>query len=378
MSIKLGIAVDALSPNLTGIGLYCRELVWRLPSQPEIESLSLWRGNDRIRDAEALLAGRKPVLDTSIKVRNWLLRRAKKAGLVADSAMWPRRHGVALFHGPNFMLPAWVEGGIITVHDLSVFLFPETHPAARIRSFERDFAVSLNRARHIITPSQTVKRELVQFAGLDEAMISAVPMGVGEAFAPVGDHDLRHSLAQLGLPDTGYGLVLAALEPRKRIDRIIEAWRILPDGLRRRYPLVIAGAAGWENEDLKNRITQAVSDGWAISLGYVDETLLPALYSGARLFAYPSMYEGFGMPPVEAMACGIPVAVANCSCLPEISGQAAVLIDPEDIEGTARLLAEALTDEAWRVLAAARGFKVAERLTWDRCVRETLEAYARA
>lgn len=378
MTLNLGLAVDALSPGLTGIGRYCWELASRLPHRPEIGKLTFWRGNDQILQPECLLRGDAPALTPSARLRRWGLRRARNAGLLDESALWPRRHGVELFHGPNFMLPQWVESGVITVHDLSVFLFPETHPVARVKAFERDFQNSLGRARRIVTPSQTVRQELADFAGIEPGLITAIPMGVSEAFAPVGASVLQTTLARLGLPQDGYGLTLAALEPRKRIDRLLAAWKILPNNLRTRYPLVIAGASGWNNTALQAQIGKAVAEGWAIALGYVGDADLPALYSGARLFTYPSMYEGFGLPPIEAMACGIPVAVANCSCLPEISSGAAALIDPEDIEGSASLLAHALTDEAWRTLTIDRGFAVASRYSWEGCISETVKLYAHA
>jgi alpha-1,3-rhamnosyl/mannosyltransferase len=219
---------------------------------------------------------------------------------------------------------------------------------------------------------------VAQFAGIDLGMISAVPMGVGPAFAPVNGEDLQRLLLGLNLPVTGYGLALAALEPRKRIDRLIMAWRLMPDELRYRYPLVIAGAPGWKHERLMEEIASAVDEGWLISLGYVSEASLPALYSGARLFGYPSLYEGFGMPPIEAMACGVPVAVANSSCLPEVTKGAAMLIDPEDLEGTAEALAIGLTDNAWRAAAISRGLKVASSLTWQSCIAETIDIYVKA
>ncbi|NBW74167.1 MAG: glycosyltransferase family 1 protein [Sphingomonadaceae bacterium] len=378
MILNLGLAVDALSPALTGIGRYCWELVSRVPGQPEIESATYWRGNDRILHPERLLRGNRSSLTPRARFRRWGLRRIRSAGLIGDSALWPRRHGVQLFHGPNFMLPPWVESGVITVHDLSVFLLPETHPAARIQAFEHSFRDSLERARRIITPSQTIRRELAEFAGIAPDLISVVPMGVSRAFAPVYHEDRRAILARLGLPEGGYALTLATLEPRKRIDRLLDAWRILPEGLRLRFPLAIAGASGWENAALQERIGEAVAEGWAIALGYVDDADLPALYSGAHAFIYPSMYEGFGMPPIEAMACGVPVAVANCSCLPEISSGAAALINPEDPESTAASLAEVLTDEVWRASAVERGFEVAASYSWERCISETVAVYSLA
>lgn len=349
-----------------------------MPGRPEIEQASFWSGNDRIVHPEWLVRGERSGLTTGARLRRWGLRRIRNAGLIADSALWLRRHGAQVFHGPNFMLPPWVESGVITVHDLSVFLFPETHPTARIRAFEHGFRDSLERARRIITPSQTISRELAGYAGIAPDLISTVPMGVSGAFAPVCHEARQAILARLGLPEGGYALTLATLEPRKRIDRLLDAWRVLPDNLRKRFPLAIAGASGWKNDALQEQISKAVAEGWAIALGYVDDADLPALYSGAHAFIYPSLYEGFGMPPIEAMACGVPVAVANCSCLPETSGGAAALFDPEDPEGAAAALTAVLTDELWRTDAVERGFQVAAGYSWERCISETIAVYAQA
>ncbi len=378
MTISIGLAVDALSPSLTGVGRYCWELASRLHDEPDIGCVTYWRGNEQILHPAQLLRGEGLGLRPYTRLRRWALRRARNMGVLNESALWPKHHGVELFHGPNFMLPRWVESGVITVHDLSVFLFPETHPVARIRAFEQDFKDSLSRARRIITPSQAIRRELAEFAGIDLGLITAIPMGVHGAFAPVRESELQAVLTRLRLPKDGYGLTLATLEPRKRIDLLLAAWRVLPDNLRTRYPLVIAGASGWKNASLRAQIDEAVAEGWAIFLGYVADTDLPALYSGARLFAYPSIYEGFGLPPIEAMACGVPVVVANCSCLPEITGGAAALIAPEDIEGTAVKLANALVDDAWRALAIDLGLKVASGYSWERCIRKTVALYEQA
>ena len=172
-----------------------------------------------------------------------------------------------------------------------------------------------------------------------------------------------------------YGLCISTLEPRKKILEFCLAWRRLPEDLRREFPLVLAGGSGWENEAIHNAIETGVAEGWLRHLGFVEEAMLPALYAGAALFVYPSIYEGFGLPPIEAMASGVPVIVSNRSCLPEVCGAAARYIDPDDEEDFASALLDSLEDAGWRSRAARMGLERASEFSWDRCVNETLAVY---
>ncbi|WP_245647710.1 glycosyltransferase family 4 protein [Novosphingobium lentum] len=372
------MAVDALGPELTGVGRYCWELTSRLPHFSGVESMSFWRGFDAVPDPACLL---QPASSSGRRKFGWR-RRAKRVavrlGLRSRTADWPKMAGIDVFHGPNFMLPPWVERGVMTIHDLSVFRYPETHPPARIAAYEREFQSSLGRCTHIITPTQTVCDEVMAFTGMGAHMVSAVHMGVGGHFEPWPAARRNPVLTRLGLPATGYGLTISALEPRKRIDRLLEAWRGLDPALRRTVPLVIAGASGWNNDGLRGAIASAASEGWVIPLGYVAEGDLPAIYSGATLFIYPSLYEGFGLPPIEAMASGVPTIVANTSCLPEVTGGAAMLVDPDDRAGFTTALERGMLDEAWRSGAILRGLAVASAYSWEECVEKTLEVYRRS
>ena len=366
--IHVGLSVDALTPELTGVGRYCWELASGIAHAPGIGKLSFWRGRDRLRDPALLLDPATARLGKhwNIKAR----RIAQRLGVLR-----PQHAGIDIFHGPNFMLPPWVERGVITVHDLSVFRHPETHPEARVAIYERDFESSLARHAHIITPSNTVREEVIAFTGVDAARVTAVHMGVAGHLHAVPAEVRNPTLQRLGLPTSGYGLTISALEPRKRIDRLLEAWRALPLALRSRFPLVIAGAAGWSNQALQAAIQQGAREGWVIPLGFVAEADLAALYSGAALFVYPSLYEGFGLPPVEAMACGVPVVVANASCLPEVTAGAAMLVDPDDVPGFAAGLQRGLEDAAWRQGAIEKGLAVAAGYSWERCLTRTAEVY---
>jgi alpha-1,3-rhamnosyl/mannosyltransferase len=282
-----------------------------------------------------------------------------------------------ILHSPNYLLPDWAEGGIITVHDLSVFRYPETHPAERIASFEARFQTSLDRAQHLIVDCETIRREVIEFTGLKPSQVTAIPLGISPSFRPVSMEDRIPVLRSYGLPLGGYGLTLAALEPRKRIDRLMVAWRSLPKGVRNQFPLVVAGAAGWKNEALQQELDRGAGEGWLIPLGFVPEADLPSVYAGARIFAFPSLYEGFGLPPLEAMATGVPTIVASQSCLPEVTRGAAMEVNPDDVEGFAQSIQRALEDNGWRSRAIIDSIEVARSYTWDKCIDNTVDLYER-
>jgi alpha-1,3-rhamnosyl/mannosyltransferase len=170
-------------------------------------------------------------------------------------------------------------------------------------------------------------------------------------------------------------LALATLEPRKNLTRLLDAYEQLDATLRKRYPLVLAGAMGWHADRIVQRIDALVARGEAIKLGYVSEELLPRLLAGARAMAFPSIYEGFGLPPLEAMAAGVPVVASSASSIPEVTGEAALLVAPEDTDGLREALDRALTDTAWRDEAIARGLQRARRFSWQRCVDATVNVY---
>lgn len=364
--MRVVLAVDALSPQLTGIGRYCWELARRLPADPAVRSVEFYVGTERIADPASLLLSRDRAPQRFRKLSG-LLRKARRRQKVIPVA--------DVVHGPNYHLPNWAENGVVTIHDLSVIKFPEMHPAERVLQFEREFQRTLDRASQIITDCETIRREVVQLAGVAETRVTAVPLGIGPEFAPLSPAERRPVLGRYGLPLTGYGLTVSSLEPRKRIDRLILAWSELPRPLRDMYPLVIAGAKGWHNDRLHSMIADGEAEGWIIPLGFVPDADLPAVYAGASLFVYPSIYEGFGLPPLEAMASGVPTIVAAASCLPEVMKGGAKLVQPEDIDDFATAIAEALENAEWRSEAASRGIQVAGSYSWQDCVNQTVQVY---
>lgn len=351
------LCVDALEPRPGGIGRYTWELCKGLPGR--VTKVSFFGRNRLIDDPVRLLRG-EPMSRRRNRVRRWWDRRSLRSSIV---------------HGPNYFLPAFAETGIITVHDLSVFRYPETHPVERVLAFEREFLSSLARAAHVLTDTETVRDELIGMFSVRPERVTAVPLGVDPSFRPHLIEEVSPALEGWGLASKRYGLCVSALEPRKKILELLLAWRQLPSTIRDIYPLVLCGGAGWRNDRLHEQIQIGVAEGWLQHLGFVDENLLPQLYAGAALFVYPSVYEGFGLPPVEAMASGVPVLVSSRSCLPEVCGDAARYLDPDDDRGFATALADALTDRDWQAESAQLGTARARRFSWERCIDGTVEVY---
>lgn len=363
--VNIDLGVEALAPQLTGIGRYTLELMRGLQSCPDINQLRTIYDRQPLADAECLLRGPAPYRG----------KRNSKWTRFAGAARSMLESRKRLYHGPNFMLPANVEHGIITVHDLSVYKFPEMHPPERIAHFQRDFSRSLNQASHIITDTETVRQELLEFATISQDRITAVHLGVNRAYRPDRKTDGSVDYQTYGLEPGNYILLVATLEPRKRIDAALTAFHLLPESMKKRYPLVLAGATGWQNEALHEMMGRDEAKGYVHFLGFVPEDQLPGIYSGARLFLYPSIYEGFGLPPIEAMASGVPVIVSNRSCLPEVTCGAAMMIDPDDSNAFAAAIARGLEDNAWRTAAIDLGLKVAAGYSWDQCVANTVQVY---
>ena len=360
--MQVTLCVDALEPQLAGIGRYTWELCKGIGRDARI-SAAFFAHNQLITEPfDLLVEGRS---------------RTPRRRLVRDYRSWQARRRLrgSLVHAPNFFLPHDAETGVITIHDLSVFRYPELHPAARVHHFEKSLQRSIDKAEHLITDCHTIRQEVLEFAGVASERVTVVPLGLSDTFRPIAPKEREPVLKRYGLPLSGYGLTLSTLEPRKRIDRLLSAWSRVPGALRDRCPLVICGGSGWNNEALHAKIDDAVREGWVISLGFVPEADLPAIYSGASTFAYPSVYEGFGLPPLEAMACGVPTIVATGSCLPEVTKGAAFEVDPDDIDGFALLIARVLQDDQWRNQAISAGIQVASGYTWARCVDETVAVY---
>ena len=301
---------------------------------------------------------------------------------------YARRRGFALFHGTNYDVPLW--GGrpsVLTVHDLSTLLHPETHEPRRVRRARRRLPLMSRRATMIVTPTEAVRREVCATLGVEASKVAVVPEAPRAVFRPLPAAESRARLARLGVGDADFLLAVGTVEPRKNLGTLLRAFervvagelkvaasRSRPAGLR----LVVAGARGWLTEELFARLDAWPARGRVLFTGYVPDADLRALYSSCAAFVYPSRYEGFGLPPLEAMACGAPVLMSRIPALAEWGGAAARLFDPTDADDLARALVEVVGDEAARRRLAEAGLRHAAGFTWERAARLTLEVYDEA
>jgi alpha-1,3-rhamnosyl/mannosyltransferase len=371
------LAVDPIVPTLTGIGRYTWELTQRLPPLAGIDDLRFfgfgrWIENpgDLLSVGPATSAVRQKLAASQLAV--WLY------GHVAPLISWNSLRGFNdyLYHSPNFFLPPFAGLRVATFHDLSVYRYPEFHPPARVTFMRREIPKALRRANHIIAVSQFVAGEITNYLDFPSERISVVPNGVSASYHPCPAEMLRSKLSEYTLEPGRYALCVSTIEPRKNITILLEAYARLPSSLRQRYPLVLCGDKGWRSEVTHDAIDRAQRAGWLIYLGFTPEGDLPLLYAGARLFAFPSLHEGFGLPVLEAMACGIPVVASNRSAIPEVTQDAALLVEPQERDALTEALRQGLQDKIWRERAIQRGLQCAKACTWDACAARTRDVYA--
>lgn len=380
VAIDLILGADSICAPLTGIGRYALELARGLPQHPGVERLRYFSMGRWLALPQLLAAEASTVPAPRSSLRNRLA--GNRAAVHAFRLLMPqlqrmrlKGQGDALYHSPNFFLPPFSGRTVTTVHDLSHHIYPEFHPPARIDYMRRMLPDSLKRASHVITVSESARQDLITHFAHPPERITAIPLGANPAFRPHSAAELAPVLARWGLQAQRYSLYVGTIEPRKNLDRLLDAYESLPEALRRQYPLVMAGSPGWRSEDTHARMARAASTGWLHYLRYAAQADLPALYAGARLFVYPSLYEGFGLPVLEAMASGVPVVTSNVSSLPEVVGDAALSIAPEDTDALIAALDQGLQDEAWRMQARHAGLQRARQFNWQRCIDSTVQVY---
>ena len=282
-----------------------------------------------------------------------------------------------LLHGPSFTLPPSFAPSLLTVHDLSFLRYPEGAFPPLVAWLSKSVPRSLNRARHVLADSQNTRIDLIELMDVSPERITVIGAGVDERFRPVTDPArLAQVRARHRLPDR-FILGISTLEPRKNFTGLIAAFNQLAAGqpAAADVHLVIAGGKGWLYEPIfATAETSPVRDRIHFA-GFVADEDLPALYSLAEMLAFPSHYEGFGIPVLESMACATPVVCADNSSLPEVAGEAALLIDAADVEGLAHAMGRLLVETSLREGLIARGLAQVKRFTWENAARRLLAVY---
>jgi glycosyltransferase involved in cell wall biosynthesis len=314
-----------------------------------------------------------PTYSARLPRKRWRLRAALSyfGGPSMDRALGD----VHLFHATEHLLPKLTRArSVFTLHDTAYLLFPEYHlPRNRIylRAMMPRF---LERADRVIAVSENTRRDALRLYRLDPGKIEVIPEGVDARFRPEVDDTIVSAVRRrYDLPER-FILCISTIEPRKNLTTLLEAYA----ALRHDHPdvrLVIVGGKGWLFERFFERLRSLGLEGEVVLTGYVPDEDVPALLNAAELFAFPSEFEGFGLPPLEAMACGVPVVCSNAASLPEVVGEAGVLLPPRDVAAWVEALGRLLDDAQLREDLRARGLERASRFTWDAAARRTLDVY---
>jgi glycosyltransferase involved in cell wall biosynthesis len=289
-----------------------------------------------------------------------------------------RRYRLDLLHSPHYTVPLALEcPSVVTIHDMTFFLFPRSHQLYRRLFFRAMIPRAARRANAIITPSVSTRTDLLRLLGVAENRVRVVLHGVTPDFRPILDCSAsRELLARYGI-QTPYLLYVGNLEPRKNLPRLLRAFgELLQEEIS--AWLVLVGTRGWMNTPIGETVRTLRLGERVRFTGYVEQEDLPTLYSRAAGFVYPSLYEGFGFPVLEAMACGVPVVTSNTSSMAEIAGEAALLVDPFDASALAQALGKVLRDPRLAGDLGRRGLARAREFTWSRTATGTLEVYREA
>lgn len=361
MSSSPRIAVDlrALVGRPTGIGFFTLELLTALARLGGATYLGLSHAQTS-RDEALRAAG----ID--------LEHTAAPLGVIWQQWVLPRRiekSDIDLLWSPLITLPIRLsKPGVVTIHDLTALLYPESHTIKVRLSIMPFLSKTVERARRIVVDSKATADDMVFHFPESAPKLDVVYPGVGEEFHPATAEEVAEIRSEIGCPD-GYILNVGTLEPRKNIPALLDAWEALRRQEKNTPPLVVSGGAGWHSRGVIRRMERLRPLG-VHYLGRTDRAQLIRLFQGARAFVYPSLYEGFGLPPLEAMACGVPTVTSNRSSLIEVAGAAALTADPGDPQELAVALRRLLEDRSLADEIGQRGRERAAGFRWDRAARQ--------
>ncbi len=367
--MRIGIDYTAAVRQGAGIGRFCRGLIGALAELDHSNDYVVWSGGRGAAEPHWPPNYRRLTLPLSDRHLALIWQRLR----LPLPVEWITGR-LDLYHSPDFVLPPVRRARtLLTVHDLSFMRHPECSSPALYDYLINAVPRSVAQADLVLADSAHTQRDVIELLGVPAERTRVVYAGLEPSFRPVPDGPARQAaLARYGI-EPPYVLGVGTLQPRKNFARLIAAFRLARERHQLPHRLVIAGGRGWLYDDI---LVAAREAGDAVLLaGYVDDSDLPALYSAADLFAFPSLYEGFGIPLLEAMGCGTPVLTAQASSLPEVAGDAALLVEPTDIEAIAAGLWRLLSDEALRQQLLRRGQERIQRYTWAAAARELLAAY---
>lgn len=390
--MKVILATDPIFWPLTGIGKYTFELAKRFSVDPKLSSIRFfnmgrWQdsidiqkfGNKNIGESTGTNLVQKSIgllrkslsnSETAVKIYSHVTPYLYQRRLKPFSVDY-------IYHSPNFMLPRFDGKKVATFHDLSILKYPEFHPESRVSFLRPEIIKAARNADHIITDSEAVRQEVIEYFAKSAEEVTAIPLASSLCSEPSEASFLEGFLRSHKLLKREFFLFVSSIEPRKNIDRILDAYELLPSSFKKTYPLVLTGSSGWKSEGILKRISLLSEAGMVRYLGYTNDEELAYLYYSAGALVFPSIYEGFGLPIIEAQAMGVPVVTSNLSCMPEVAGEAALFVDPYDVDAISVALEQVMLDKNLRKKLKAVGLKNARQYTWDKTAAKTMAVYSR-
>ncbi len=367
------IGINALSAeNRSGTGRYATELVRHLARLDSQNDYTIFLHDDSplcktLRGVENVHLSRQP-------------RRSRLTRIIWEQVRLPKliaRKHLEVFHAPAFVLPGRCAARMVTtVHDLVFMRYPETFGYFRRNYFHWAIPRSAYRAARVIADSEATRRDLVDLFGVTAERIAVVPLGVGaEYFEPAPPEAVEQARALFPLPER-YILTVGTIEPRKNLVRLLDAYAAVRKRLKTDTPaLVLVGRKGWKYGEVFSRIAELQLGGDVVWSDFLPDDVVRAVYQRAALFVCLSLHEGFGLPLLEAMASGTAVVASDRSSMPEVVGDAGVLVDPFAVEATAEAMTALLTDHERRAALAERARERARGFSWELTARRTLAIY---
>lgn len=374
--MRIGVDITAAVTQGGGIGRYTRELIYALVKADKENDYHLFSAKQppSLPVSDPIPAGENISYHQAPLSERWLYRLWYRLRLPLPVQLLTG--SLDLYHSPDFVLPP-VLGDIptiLTVHDLSFIHFPETFTPALVNYLNNVVPWSVERATHILADSQATKDDLTNIWRVASDKVTVLYSGVSGRFRPVTDkQQLAAVRERYGVGDAHYLVSVSTLQPRKNYQMLVRAFK--PVAEQQPHNLVIAGGKGWLYDEMLAEVDRQGLKGRVKFIGFVADGDLPSLYSEASLMVFPSLYEGFGLPLLEAMACGVPVLTSNASCLPEVAGEAAVQLPPTDQAAWSQTMSGLLSNSGQRAKMVAAGFLQVRQFTWKKAAGQLLEIY---
>jgi glycosyltransferase involved in cell wall biosynthesis len=371
--MNIAIDVRTINNKQSGVGFYARYLVEALGKIDKKNPYFLITNNQKEESSRNFVANYQ-LLPTWFSNENHVLGDLWENFFLPFRLIWNQ---IDIFHGPAFLIPFLYvhKAAVVTVHDLVAYSYPHTIPIKYKYYMKMLIRAATMRADKIIVDSYSVKNELMERLRVPEDKIRVVPLGVSSNYHMVNDRNRINSVREKYGIKRDYIMQVGNIEPRKNLPRLFEAFKLLKEKTNNSYQLVNVGKQGWLYKEIFEMINRYGLQEDIIFTKYVNEEDLVLLYNGAELFVYPSLYEGFGLPILEAMSCGTPVITSTVSSMPEVAGKAALLVDPLNSEEIAWTIYTVLTDTELKNRLRSSGLDRATHFSWEKTAQQTLEVY---